>query len=71
MRFITSTAFSKLIILWQKSFQIHLEEGSPDDIRAVMKGPNSNPQVRISWIGKIGHGSFTPVETGPHKVRTK
>lgn len=56
--------------LLQKTFQINLEDGSPDDIRATLNGPDSSPPVRLNWIGKVAHCSFVPVETGQHKVRS-
>lgn len=52
----------------EKTFQIQLEDGSPSDIRATLKGPDSSPPVRMDWQGNTAHCSFTPVETGQHTL---
>ncbi|XP_070173160.1 filamin-A-like isoform X2 [Littorina saxatilis] len=52
----------------EKTFQIHLEDGSPNDIRAVLTGNDSSPPVKMNWQGSTAYCSFTPVETGNHKL---
>ncbi|KAK7485457.1 hypothetical protein BaRGS_00023267, partial [Batillaria attramentaria] len=60
--------FQHVMCRQEKSFKIQLEDGSPSDIRATLKGPDSNPPVHLEWQGKTAYCSFTPVETGQHTL---
>ncbi|XP_061194598.1 filamin-A-like isoform X4 [Saccostrea echinata] len=52
------------------TFSVRIEDDdiSSSDIRADLKGPDSNPPVTFSWAGRVGTASFTPVETGIHRL---
>ncbi|XP_060571832.1 filamin-A-like isoform X3 [Ruditapes philippinarum] len=52
------------------SFAISLEDDdvSPGDIRAEIIGPDSVHNVHFNWVGRTGHGYFTPTETGLHRL---
>ncbi|XP_076454336.1 filamin-B-like isoform X2 [Babylonia areolata] len=52
----------------QQTFQVHLEDGSADSISAKVIGPDSNPPVSMEWSGSTATCSFTPTETGQHKL---
>ncbi|KAL8594786.1 hypothetical protein ACOMHN_047504 [Nucella lapillus] len=51
-----------------KTFHVYLEDGSADSIRAELTGPDSSPPVDFTWSGTTATCSFTPVETGHHKL---
>ncbi|XP_078312683.1 filamin-A-like isoform X1 [Crassostrea virginica] len=52
------------------SFSVRIEDDDvfTSSVRADLKGPDSNPPVIFSWDGRIGTASFTPVETGVHRL---
>ena len=58
------------VFVFQASFAISLEDDdvSPGDIRAEILGPDSVHNVHFNWVGRTGHGYFTPNETGLHRV---
>jgi hypothetical protein len=60
-----------LSFFFQASFAISLEDDdvSPGDIRAEIIGPDSVHNVHFNWVGRTGHGYFTPTETGLHRVK--
>ncbi|XP_076435460.1 filamin-B-like isoform X2 [Babylonia areolata] len=68
IRTVFEGTFDDVMCHQEKTFQIHLEDGSPDDIHAVLTGPNSSPPVHMQWSGSTASCSFTPVETGQHKL---
>lgn len=57
-------------VSFQASFAISLEDDdvSAGDIRAEIIGPDSTHNVHFNWVGRTGHGYFTPTETGLHRV---
>ncbi|KAL8600676.1 hypothetical protein ACOMHN_006742 [Nucella lapillus] len=68
IRTVFEGTFDDVMCYVKKTFQIHLEGGSPDDIRAVLTGPNSSPPVHMQWSGSTATCSFSPTETGQHKL---
>ncbi|XP_062567858.1 filamin-A-like isoform X3 [Saccostrea cucullata] len=52
------------------TFSVRIEDDdiSSSAIRADLKGPDSNPPVTFSWSGRVGTASFTPLETGIHRL---
>ncbi|KAK3094677.1 hypothetical protein FSP39_004809 [Pinctada imbricata] len=52
------------------NFTIRIEDESvsASDIRAELKGPDSEPHVHLNWSGRTAHCTFTPVETGHHRL---
>ncbi|KAK6195552.1 hypothetical protein SNE40_000959 [Patella caerulea] len=52
-----------------KTFQVSVDSDVlPHDVRAEVIGPDSIPPVRMNWSGKTATCSFTPSETGMHKL---
>lgn len=51
--------------------RIEDDEVSSSGVSADLKGPDSNPPVTFSWSGRVGTASFTPTETGIHRVRSR
>ncbi|XP_056004559.1 filamin-A-like isoform X4 [Ostrea edulis] len=52
------------------TFTVRIEddEVSSSGVSADLKGPDSNPPVTFSWSGRVGTASFTPTETGIHRL---
>lgn len=59
-----------LFIFHQASFSLRIDDSdvSPGDIRAEIRGPDSNPPVHFNWSGRNAEGVFVPKETGIHRV---
>ncbi|XP_060073080.1 filamin-C-like [Ylistrum balloti] len=50
------------------SLRIDDTELVSSDVRAEIKGPDSNPPVHFNWVGSRATGTFTPTETGHHRL---
>lgn len=52
------------------TFSVRIEDDDlyTSAVRADLKGPDSNPPVTFSWSGRVGTASFTPLETGIHRL---
>lgn len=52
------------------TFSVRIEDDDlvTSSVRADLKGPDSTPPVTFSWSGRVGTASFTPVETGIHRL---
>ncbi|XP_021372144.1 filamin-B-like isoform X3 [Mizuhopecten yessoensis] len=50
------------------SLRIDDSELTASDVRAEIKGPDSNPAVHFNWVGSRATGTFTPTETGHHRL---
>ncbi|XP_069103435.1 filamin-A-like isoform X2 [Argopecten irradians] len=50
------------------SLRIDDPELVSSDVRAEIKGPDSNPTVNFNWVGSRATGTFTPTETGHHRL---
>ncbi|KAJ8309855.1 hypothetical protein KUTeg_011720 [Tegillarca granosa] len=57
----------------ESSFSLRIDDSdvSPGDIRAEIRGPDSNPPVHFNWSGRKAEGTFTPKETGIHRVNAE
>lgn len=60
-----------LLFIFQSTFSVRIEDDDlyTSAVRADLKGPDSNPPVTFSWSGRVGTASFTPLETGIHRVK--
>ncbi|KAK6195551.1 hypothetical protein SNE40_000959 [Patella caerulea] len=61
--------FQNIHVGQEKTFQVSVDSDVlPHDVRAEVIGPDSIPPVRMNWSGKTATCSFTPSETGMHKL---
>ncbi|XP_063426626.1 filamin-C-like isoform X2 [Mytilus trossulus] len=69
-RVVLSSPPKNVFVGLESNFSVRIEDDnvSPSDVRAEIKGPDSSPNVRLSWTGSIGDGLFTPEETGVHRL---
>ncbi|XP_071159079.1 filamin-B-like isoform X3 [Mytilus edulis] len=69
-RVVLSSPPKNVYVGLESNFSVRIEDDnvSPSDVRAEIKGPDSSPNVRLSWTGSIGDGLFTPEETGVHRL---
>lgn len=67
----TSFQIYLLLFIFQSTFSVRIEDDDlyTSAVRADLKGPDSNPPVTFSWSGRVGTASFTPLETGIHRVK--
>ncbi|ESO98829.1 hypothetical protein LOTGIDRAFT_231195 [Lottia gigantea] len=61
--------FSNVQVGQEKSFRVSVDSDVlPHDVRAEIIGPDSIVPVRMNWSGKTANCTFTPTETGNHKL---
>ena len=58
--------------VFQQNFQIHIiERANKDNVEAIVRGPEGEIPVQLSWHGASAEGSFMPQSDGQHEVRYK
>ncbi|XP_041369318.1 filamin-C-like [Gigantopelta aegis] len=61
--------FANVYVGQEKSFCLNIDDDvSPGDFCAEVIGPDSLPAVHLNWTGQTAHATFTPSETGQHRL---